>query len=88
MADFDVERIVAQLESWGLRLTAVRLADGTLRVNRWRMMQAIEHPRRIESLWTLYIGNDQARIDLLAAHLASIPPRNRSLGSRTSPAHL
>ena len=75
MPDFDVEAFVTELERMGLKLTVLRLADGKYRVNRWRMIHAVEHTKQIEHLWTTQIGDDQKRIDLLAAHLALAAPR-------------
>jgi hypothetical protein len=69
MSDFDVEAFVAKLESLGVKLTAVPLADGTMRISRWRMPNAVD-ASQIDSLWASQIGGNQARMDLLAAHLA------------------
>lgn len=71
MADFDVEAFITKLDRMGMKLTAVALADGKLRVNRWCMMNAAEHAEQIQDLWTAQIGNDRERIDVLAAHLVS-----------------
>jgi hypothetical protein len=49
MPDFDVEAFVAKLESLGVKLTAVPLADGRMRINRWRMPHAVD-AIQIESL--------------------------------------
>lgn len=76
MPDFDVEAFIAELDRMGVKLTAIPLADGKLRVNRWCMLSATEHARQIEDLWTTQIGNDRERIDLLAAHLAKNAPRS------------
>ena len=70
MPDFDVEAFIAKLDRMGVKLTAIPLADGKLRVNRWHMLSASEHALAIEDLWTTQIGNDRERIDLLAAHLS------------------
>src|SRR5215471_5324643 len=43
MPDFDVETFVTKLDRMGMKLTAVPLADGKLRVNRWSMLHASEH---------------------------------------------
>jgi hypothetical protein len=83
MSEFDVEEFVAKMDSMGLKLTAVPLADGKYRVNRWRMMGAFEHTKRIEDLWTSQIGDNRARMDQLASHLARTPPR--VVANRTSP---
>jgi hypothetical protein len=70
MSEFDVDAFVAKLEHMGgVKLTAAPLADGKMRINRWRMLHAVE-ARQVESLWASQIGDDQARIDRLAAHLA------------------
>ena len=58
-----------------MKLTAVPLAGGTYRVSRWRLPQAAEKAEQIESLWTSQIGDNQARIDQLASHLAGTQPR-------------
>src|ERR1700730_703891 len=73
MPEFDVEAFVANLERMGVKLTAVPLADGKMRINRWRMMHAVDHAKQIDTLWASQIGENQARIDLLAAHLAPPP---------------
>jgi hypothetical protein len=69
MAEFDVAAFVARLEHMGVKLTAVPLADGKLRINRWHMMHAVDHTRQIQDLWSSQIGENQTRIDLLAAYL-------------------
>jgi hypothetical protein len=70
MLDFDVESFVAQLDRMGMKLTAIPLADGKLRVNRWCTVSAVKHAQEIQDLWTVQIGEDQGRIDVLADHLA------------------
>ena len=75
MPDFDVEAFVTKLDSMGMKLTAVPLADGKVRINRWRTLNACEHTQQIQNLWAIQIGNNQERIDVLAAHLANITPR-------------
>jgi hypothetical protein len=74
--DFDVEAFIDKLDSMGMKLTAIPLADGKLRVSRWCMMKANEHAQQIRDLWTGQIGDDQERIDVLAAHLAKAAPRD------------
>src|SRR6266849_5433491 len=75
MPEFDVEAFVAKLERMGIKLTSVPLADGKVRINRWRMLNAGEHTQQIQDLWASQIGDDQARIDVLAAHLARVTPQ-------------
>jgi hypothetical protein len=74
MADFDVEAFVTRLDGMGMKLTAIPLADGRFRVSRWCMMRANEHAEQIHELWMRQIGDDQGRIDVLAAHLAGRTP--------------
>jgi hypothetical protein len=74
MPEFDAEAFVARLERMGVKLTCVPLADGKVRINRWRMLNAGEHTQQIEDLWASQIGEDQARIDVLAAHLSRVAP--------------
>ena len=87
MPEFDVEAFVVNLERMGVKLTAVPLADGKTRINRWRMLHAVDHAKQIDNLWASQIGENQARIDLLAAHLAAPHARvttNGAVPSRPS----
>jgi hypothetical protein len=83
MPEFDVEGFVAEMDRMGLKLTAVPLADGKYLVNRWRMSGAFEHAKQIEDLWTSQIGNNQSRIDQLAAYLSQ--PQSRVIANRILP---
>jgi hypothetical protein len=74
MSDFDVEAFVAELDRMGVKLTAIPLADGKLRVNRWCMLNATKYAQQIENLWSTQIGNHRERIDALAAHLTTTAP--------------
>jgi hypothetical protein len=69
MPDFDMETFIAELDRLGMKLTALKLADGTFKVYRWRMDGATENAKQIEALWNSQVGEDQARIDLLAEHI-------------------
>jgi hypothetical protein len=69
MPDFDAQTLIAELDRLGMKLTALELADGTFKVYRWRMSGAREHAKQIELLWNSQVGEDQARIDLLAVHI-------------------
>lgn len=71
MAEFDIEAFISKLADLGMKLTAAPMADGTLKIYRWRMTGAFENAKQIEALWSSQIGNDPARADLLAAHLSS-----------------
>jgi hypothetical protein len=83
MLEFDIEAFVSKMDRMGLKLTAVPLADGKYRLNRWRTMQAFEHTQQIQDLWASQIGNNQNRIDQLATHLAQAAaagPKRPSFG--------
>ncbi len=69
MAHLDVAGLVRELERLGVALTAVRLADGKFRVNRWRMLSAVANTARIDSLWAEAVGDDPERLDRIATHL-------------------
>jgi hypothetical protein len=88
MPDFDVEAFITKLDRMGMKLTAVALADGKLRVNRWCMLNAAEHAQQIQDLWTTQIGNDRERIDVLAAHLANAAAGEAVDCISSSPLHL
>jgi hypothetical protein len=76
MPGFDVEAFITKLDGMGMKLTAIPLADGRFRVNRWCMLNANEHAQQIDDLWNGQIGDHQERIDVLAAHLAKVAPRD------------
>jgi hypothetical protein len=71
---FDVEAFIFELDGMGMKLTAVALADGKVLVSRWSMMNANENAEQIKDLWARQIGDDQERIDALAAHLTKMTP--------------
>jgi len=75
MPEFDAEEFVATMDRMGTKLTAVPLAGGAYRVDRWQLPQAVEHAEHIENLWNSHIGDNQGRIDQLASHLARTQPR-------------
>ena len=64
-----VEAFVSDVERLGLRLSASPLADGKIRLNRWRMPDGVLNAQKIEDLWAVQIGDDQARIEELTIHL-------------------
>jgi hypothetical protein len=83
MLEFDIEGFVTKMDRMGLKLTAVPLADGKYRLNRWRTMDAFAHTQQIQDLWASQIGDNQKRIDQLATHLAQTPaaaPKRMSFG--------
>jgi hypothetical protein len=88
MPDFDVEAFIAKLDGMGMKLTVVPLADGRFRVSRWCMMKANEHAQQIQDLWKRQIGDDQERIDVLAAHLAKAVPQETTRSLRSSLPHV
>jgi hypothetical protein len=75
MPDFDVDAFISKLDGMGMKLTAIPLADGKFRVSRWCMMKANDHAQQIQELWSRQIGDNQQRIDVLAAHLVKLASR-------------
>jgi hypothetical protein len=69
MSEFDIDAFITELERLGLRLTAMRLPDGTYRVNRWRTADAVAHAQQIEKLWAMHIGDNKTHMRLLADRL-------------------
>lgn len=67
--EFDAAAFLAELDSMGMKLSALQLADGTFKVYRWRMRGARERVKEIEELWDAQVGGNQARIDVLAKHI-------------------
>lgn len=83
---FDVEDFITRLDGMGMMLSAVALADGRYRVNRWRTLAAAAHAGDIDALWQGQISNDQERLDMLAARLANPPPDTAAAPVRQPPA--
>jgi hypothetical protein len=81
MSEFDIDAFITELERLGVKLTTIRLPDGTYRVNRWRMPDAIMHAEQIERLWATHIGDSKSRMMLLATHLARRLPNRSSSGT-------
>jgi hypothetical protein len=75
MPDFDVDAFISKLDGMGMKLTAIPLADGKFRVSRWCMMKANDHAQQIQELWSRQSGDNQQRIDILAAHLVKLASR-------------
>jgi hypothetical protein len=69
MSEFDIDAFITELERLGVKLTTIRLPDGTYRVNRWRMPGASAHAEQIERLWATHIGDNKTRTRLLADRL-------------------
>jgi hypothetical protein len=74
MSEFDIDAFITELERPGMKLTAIQLPDGTYRVNRWRMPDATTHTQEIEHLWATHLGDNRARMMLLAVRLAQRAP--------------
>ena len=69
MSEFEFDAFIAELERLGVKLTTIRLADGTYRVNRWRMPGASAHAAQIERLWATHVGDNKTHMRLLADRL-------------------
>jgi hypothetical protein len=69
MGEFNVGDFVATMERLGLILAAVPLADGKVRLNRWRMPNAAIHAQEIENLWTAQVEDKPDRIEQITAHV-------------------
>jgi hypothetical protein len=69
MPQLSIEAFVSDVERLGLRLNATRLADGKIRLNRWRMPDAVTNTQQIEDLWAVQIGDSPERIEELARHV-------------------
>jgi hypothetical protein len=69
MPEFDIDAFITELGRLGVKLTTIRLSDGTYRVNRWRMPEANAHAEHIERLWATNIGDNKTRVRLLADRL-------------------
>lgn len=71
MTDQDLEKLVLALETMGLKLTVTPLADGSFRLNRWRMINYWSHAREAEAFWTERVGDDRPRLAMLTNFVAA-----------------
>jgi hypothetical protein len=69
MTPFDGESFVNQLELLGLHLSTTRLADGSFRVNKWRLLAYWDNEARVEEIWRQTIDENSANRSSLAAYL-------------------
>jgi hypothetical protein len=88
MPDFDPEAFVAAAERLGLFFTAVRLADGSVRLNRWRTADAVINAHRIEALWAADDEPRQSAVDGRNNRKADKDPRVPPLPSSPSSRNL
>ena len=51
MSHFDPKAFIFELDALGVKLTATRMVDGTIRINQWRMHEYWPHERRVKELW-------------------------------------
>jgi hypothetical protein len=88
MSGFNIEEFVEKMDHLGMKLTATPLADGSISVNRWRMLQGVENAGKIRDLWTFHVGDNAARMEQLATHLYKDAPNvtaNRVVAPRRGP---
>jgi hypothetical protein len=80
---FDLVAFVRELEKLGLRLSAIRHLDGSVRLYRWRQMNYWQNEAVIKQLWDECIGNDENLIAQLAESLANLNVRSFDLPARS-----
>jgi hypothetical protein len=78
MDGFDAADFVAANERLGLRLCAVPLADGTHRLTRWRLPEAVANAGKIATLWAAKVGEDPGRLEQLTTHLIGRASRTQA----------
>ena len=87
MPQLSIEALVTEIERLGLRLSATHLADGKVRLNRWRTPDGVINAQQIEDLWASQIGVNTERIDELTKYLLRRTqppaPRNKKTNSRS-----
>jgi hypothetical protein len=69
---FDPKAFIFELEALGLKLTATRMVDGTIRINQWRMHEYWSNERRVKELWERTIANSDSNRKILAEFLVSL----------------
>jgi hypothetical protein len=69
---FDPKAFIFELDTLGLKLTATRMVDGTIRINQWRMHEYWSNERRVKEIWERTIANSDSNRKILAEFLVSL----------------
>jgi len=72
MSDFDPKAFTLELDALGLKLTATRMVDGTIRINQWRMHEYWSNERRATDLWERTIAANDSNRKVLAEFLLEL----------------
>ena len=83
MPKLDVVGFVRELDKLGLRLTAIRHLDGSVRLYRWRQMNYWQNEAKVKQLWDESIGSDEALLTYLAESLAILSAKTADVRVRT-----
>lgn len=77
MSDFSIKDFLDRLSTLGLMLSASRLADGSIRLNRWRGMNFYENEAEINNVWMSNMAGQDTRMQDVARYLELTQSRNR-----------
>ena len=72
MSDFDPKAFTLELDALGLKLTATRMVDGTIRINQWRMHEYWCNERRVKELWERTMADSDSNRKIVAEFLVSM----------------
>lgn len=70
MSNTDIKGLVERLNSLGLILSAVPLADGSLRLTQWRTVRYYDNESLIKTIWTDAVLSKPGRQQEIAAFIA------------------
>ena len=71
-SSLDPKAFTFELEALGLKLTATRMVDGTIRINQWRMHEYWSNERRVKELWERTMGGSDSNRKIVAEFVVSL----------------
>jgi hypothetical protein len=72
VSNFDPKVFTLELDALGLKLTATRMVDSTIRINQWRMHEYWSNEGRATDLWERTITTNDSNRKLLAEFLLEL----------------
>jgi hypothetical protein len=78
MSEFKIRDFLDRLDGLGLKLSATRMADGSVRLNQWRFLNYYENEAEIQSLWSRSIAGAETRLQDVARYVEMTQTRSRA----------
>jgi hypothetical protein len=78
MSNTDIRALVERLNSLGLMLSVIPLADGSLRLNQWRTVRYYDNETLIKTIWSQSVLAKPGRQQEIARFLAPVAAFRRA----------